>query len=216
MKKTLKWNIAQKAELRWWENYLKVKDVEQYHIWKKKYWQKLLDLIALTCPVSQDMHVLDAGCGPSGIFMNLEKCHVFALDPLLDAYDKNLQHFKKSNFPYVKFYSMPLEKFSSGKKYDIVFCMNAINHVSDLKGCYDLLADHVKPGGKLVVTIDAHNYSFFKNLFRIIPGDILHPHQYDLEEYEAFLTDRNFKILQSENLKQKFFFDHYIQVAEKK
>ena len=40
MKKTLKWNIAQKAELKWWENYLKGKNVDQYHTWKKAYWQK--------------------------------------------------------------------------------------------------------------------------------------------------------------------------------
>ena len=92
--------------------------------------------------------------------------------------------------------------------------MNAINHVADINFSYDLLASMVKPGGKIVVTIDAHNHKFFKHLFRLVPGDILHPHQYDLKEYETFLTTRNFKIKQSEKLKDEFFFDHYMQVGE--
>ncbi|MEZ5014050.1 MAG: methyltransferase domain-containing protein [Chitinophagales bacterium] len=216
MKKTLKWNLAQKAELKWWENYLKGKDVDTYHIWKRAYWQKLLDLIAAHCPVEKGMDILDAGCGPAGIFMNLEGCSVDAVDPLLDEYAKNLKHFSTAAYPYVTFHSLPLEKYTSDNKYDIVFCMNAINHVSDIAFSYDLLCSLVKPGGKLVVTIDAHNYTFFKYLFRAVPGDILHPHQYDLKEYDAFITDRGCTMLQVERLKKEFFFDHYIEVAEKK
>lgn len=216
MKKTLKWNIAQKAELKWWENYLKGKDVEQYHTWKKAYWQKLLDTIKESCPVNPGMDVLDAGCGPAGVFMNLAECKVDAVDPLVDEYEKNLSHFKRSNYPFTTFYSLPIEQYKTDKKYDIIFCMNAINHVADINFSYDLLASMVKPGGKIVVTIDAHNHAFFKHLFRLVPGDILHPHQYDLKEYENFLTNRNFKILQSEKLKDEFFFDHYMQVGELK
>ncbi|MFN0274409.1 MAG: class I SAM-dependent methyltransferase [Chitinophagales bacterium] len=216
MKKTLKWNLAQKAELRWWENYLQGKNIEEYLEWKRNYWQKLLDMVSISCPVESGKRILDAGCGPAGIFMNLPDCEVDALDPLLDEYDKKLSHFKKKNYSGVQFLSIPLEELHTRGKYDIVFCMNAINHVSNLGRCYDLLADAVKPGGKLVITIDAHNYSFFKHLFRLLPGDILHPHQYDLEEYEDFLTDRNFRILQHEKLKKEFFFNHYLQVAIKR
>jgi 2-polyprenyl-6-hydroxyphenyl methylase/3-demethylubiquinone-9 3-methyltransferase len=71
----------------------------------------------------------------------------------------------------------------------------------------------LKPNGQLVITIDAHNHSFFKNLFRAIPGDVLHPHQYDLNEYNQFLTSRNLKIVKTEKLKSEFFFNHYLQVA---
>lgn len=215
MKKTFKWNIAQKAELQWWENYLRGKDVAAYHAWKKGYWKKLLDTISQSCRIDDGMQILDAGCGPAGIFMNLQNCHVDAEDPLLDQYEKNLPHFKKELYPATTFYSVPLESFTTDKKYDIVFCMNAINHVSDIRGCYDLLVSFVKPGGKIVVTIDAHNFSFLKHLFRAVPGDILHPHQYDLKEYNGFLTSRNCTILQTENLKHQLIFDHYIQVAIK-
>ncbi|HNM07875.1 MAG TPA: methyltransferase [Chitinophagales bacterium] len=215
MKRTIKWNIAQKAELKWWQQYLKGKDVEAYHTWKRAYWQGILDKIAGSAPIREGMSILDAGCGPAGMFMQLPNCNVDALDPLLDEYEKNLPHFKRSMYANTTFHALPLEQYQTDKQYDIVFCMNAINHVSDIAFSYDLLAKMVKPGGKLVVSIDAHNHNFFKHLFRMIPGDILHPHQYDLKEYSAFIIDRNCRILQTEKLKHEFFFDHYVQVAQK-
>lgn len=215
MKETLKWQLAQKAELKWWQQYLKGKDVSGYHSWKRNYWQGILDAVKAEAPVNEGMDILDAGCGPAGIFMQLTGCKVDAVDPLLDQYARELPHFKQEMYPYVRFFSSPLEKYTADKQYDIVFCMNAINHVSDIQQSYDLLVSMVKPGGKLVVSIDAHNHAFFKHLFRLIPGDILHPHQYDLGEYAAFLTKRNCTVLNSIKLKHEFFFDHYVQVAVK-
>jgi 2-polyprenyl-6-hydroxyphenyl methylase/3-demethylubiquinone-9 3-methyltransferase len=215
MKKTLKWHIAQRAEMRWWQGYLKGKNVAEYHTWKRQYWLGLLEKIASSCPVSSGMTVLDAGCGPAGIFMALPQCHVDAMDPLLDQYAEKLPHFQKEDYSYARFFHSPLETYQPDQQYDIVFCMNAINHVSDIELCYDQLVSWVKPGGKLVVTIDAHNRSFFKHLFRIVPGDILHPHQYDLQEYAQFLTKRSLILEDTIQLKQEFFFNHYMQVATK-
>jgi 2-polyprenyl-6-hydroxyphenyl methylase/3-demethylubiquinone-9 3-methyltransferase len=78
------------------------------------------------------------------------------------------------------------------------------------------MAGKRKLSSNIIVTIDAHNHSFFKKLFRLLPGDILHPHQYDLKEYEDFLTSRNCDIIQSIHLKHDFFFDHYMLIAKKK
>ncbi|KRP06244.1 MAG: hypothetical protein ABR94_01730 [Sphingobacteriales bacterium BACL12 MAG-120802-bin5] len=216
MKKTLKWNIAQKAELRWWQAYLRKKDVADYRTWKLNYWQGVLQKIAPDCPILPGMEILDAGCGPAGMFMALPDCAVDAMDPLLDDYAAALPHFNKADYPNVRFFHSPLETFTPDKTYDIVFCMNAINHVSDIGLSYDKLTSWVKPGGKLVVSIDAHNHAFFRHLFRMIPGDILHPHQYNLKEYELFLTDRGMDIISSLRLKKEFFFDHYVQIAVRK
>ncbi len=215
MKKTLKWNIAQKAELRWWQGYLRKKEVADYKAWKRSYWSDVLEKIAPYCKVEPGMSILDAGCGPAGMFIALPDCAVDAMDPLLDNYEAALPHFNKSDYPNVRFFHSPLEMFTPDKTYDIVFCMNAINHVSDIALSYDRLAAWVKPGGKLVVSIDAHNHAFFRHLFRMIPGDILHPHQYNLTEYEQFLTQRGLLLLNSLRLKEEFFFDHYVQIAVK-
>ena len=101
------------------------------------------------------------------------------------------------------------------KKFEIAFCLNAINHFSNLQLSLNKLVDLVKPGGKIVLSIDAHNFSFFKHLFRIIPVDILHPHQFDLDEYEEMLHNRNCKILKSTRLENRYFFNYYVLIAEK-
>jgi 2-polyprenyl-3-methyl-5-hydroxy-6-metoxy-1,4-benzoquinol methylase len=215
MQKTLKWQVAQQAEIRWWKNYLREKDVPDYLQKKKAYWKKIWDLLAADLQLNAGDSVLDAGCGPAGIFMILDNFETDAEDPLLDHYDEKLDHFKKAWYPNVNFFSVPFEKFQNEKLYDAVFCMNAINHVADLKMCFDKLIEFTKPGKNLIITIDAHNYSFFKNLFRIIPGDILHPHQFDLNEYKKMLSERNCTIEKTIPLKHEFFFDHYLIIAKR-
>lgn len=215
MRGVLRWKIAQSFEINWWQRYLKKKDLQQYAEWKRNYWNNLLAKINDVVQLKEGNTILDAGCGPAGIFMVTEKFHPVAVDPLLDEYEQKLPHFKKSFYSSVHFISQPLEEFTSMEKFDFVFCMNAINHVADLILSFDKVVDFAKPEGKIIITIDAHNFSFFKKLFRMIPGDVLHPHQFDLREYEEMLTSRNCQIEKRIKLKSEFFFDHYMLVAKK-
>ena len=160
--------------------------------------------------------VLDAGCGPAGIFMVLDKQKITAIDPLLDEYEKSLAHFSRKNFPEVEFITSSLEDFRRDNYFDVAYCMNVINHVQDYETAMNNLIDSLKPGGTFVFTIDAHNFSSFKYLFRAIPGDILHPHQYDLDEYKSHLTKRGVEIEKTILLKKEFFFNHYLVVGKKK
>lgn len=208
-----RWNLAQFAELKWWKNYLKDKKPEEYLSWKKDYWNDLLT----HCNISthSNRKVLDAGCGPSGMFMMFSEHECVAFDPLIEEYDKTLPHFSYSRYPKVQFVKAGLENFRSKKKFDLIFCMNAINHVQDIRESMRNLVFHAHPGAQIVVSIDAHNFSFFKFLFRLLPGDILHPHQYDLKEYLTMITDSGCRIQHSFCLKKEFFFDHYVVVAIK-
>jgi len=206
-----RWRIAQAAEIRWWNNYLKHKPKADYLQWKHTYWRNLLAKTGLNFGANE--RILDAGCGPAGIFMALEDHEVDAVDPLLERYEADLAHFDQKNYPHTTFFNLPLEKFQASQKYDKVFCLNAINHVADLNLCFDNLVQLTKKGGDLIVSIDAHNYKAFKTIFRAIPGDILHPHQYDLEEYEKMLTDRDCTIQKTELVKREFFFNYFMLVA---
>ena len=67
----------------------------------------------------------------------------------------------------------------------------------------------------MVISIDAHNHNFFKHLFRLIPGDALHPHQYDLKAYRQFLENENLEIIGEYNLDKGFFFDYWAMVVRK-
>jgi 2-polyprenyl-3-methyl-5-hydroxy-6-metoxy-1,4-benzoquinol methylase len=213
---TFRWKIAQAAEIRWWQGYLKNKPTTDYAVWKTKYWQDLLTEMGLEACYTEGGKILDAGCGPAGIFMIFKNQDVDALDPLLNEYEAKLTHFRRENYPNVQFFSQPLESFSDKKDvYDTVFCLNAINHVADLQRAFDVLVDATKSGGTLVVSIDAHNYSVLKTIFQALPGDVLHPHQFDLAEYSAMLTSRGCRIERTILKKSEFIFNYYVLVATK-
>ncbi len=215
MFKKWRWNIAQFVERKWWQNYLKNKDVQAYLQWKYEYWLSLYKKCNTYFEVKPSDAVLDAGCGPAGVFMLFDKNNTTAFDPLIDSYQNDLPHFKKSMYPSINFVNAGLENFESDKQYNVIFCMNAINHVEDIYKSFDKLISFASSQAYIVVTIDAHNYSIFKKIFRMLPGDILHPHQYDLNEYQKMLTDRSCTILGTELLKHEFFFDHYMIIAKK-
>lgn len=208
-----RWNIAQAAEIRWWQRYLKNKEPETYLEWKRQYWTDFL--VKAGVEVRPEYSALDMGCGPAGIFTILNCNKVVAVDPLLDRYAQELEHFNAKDYPNVNFHNQPLEDFVPTEKFDQVFCLNAINHVADLSLSFDQLVAAVKPGGQLLVSIDAHNYNMLKHIFRLLPGDILHPHQYDLNEYRDMLTDRNCKIEREVLVKPEGIFNYYLLVARR-
>ncbi len=212
--RNLRWKIAQSAEIRWWQRYLKRQSTADYLNWKRAYWKTFLQQTGVF--LKADEKVLDAGCGPAGIFTILKDQQVDAVDPLLDQYEQKLEHFQKSKYPNVSFFSQTLEDFQSAKSYDKVFCLNAINHVADLNLCIDKLVNLTRPGGQLIISIDSHNHQLFKHIFRFIPGDILHPHQYDLKEYKSMLVARGVEISNSVLYKKKYFFNYYVLVCLKK
>lgn len=215
MKSTpIKWKIAQKLEYKWWQKYLEKKDPEEYLQRKLSYWNKLLGEIAQELPSLNGKRILDAGCGPAGIFLALNHNKVDAIDPLLDKY-QNLPHFDEKRVEWVNFKCQTLESFNQIEVYDVIFCLNAINHVRNVESCYDNLIKALKPGGIMVISTDAHKHQFLKKVFQFLPGDVLHPVQLDIEEYNEFLTNRDLKILKSLNYEKGKIFDYYVTIAKK-
>lgn len=215
MKSTpIKWKIAQKLEYKWWQKYLEKKDLEEYLQWKLNYWNRLLGEIVDVLPFPKNQHILDAGCGPAGIFLALNHNKVDAIDPLLDKY-QNLPHFDAQRVEWTNFNCQTLESFDQDEIYDVIFCLNAINHVRNVELCYDNLIKALKPGGVMVISTDAHKHQFIKRLFQFVPGDVLHPVQLDISEYNRFLTSRGLKIRKNLNYEEGRIFDYYVTIAEK-
>jgi 2-polyprenyl-3-methyl-5-hydroxy-6-metoxy-1,4-benzoquinol methylase len=215
---SLRWKVAQALEIRWWQRYLNRKTPADYLAWKTQYWQQFLTDIELhDLTMSRTSYsILDAGCGPAGIFTVLPAPYqVDALDPLLDEYAQKLAHFRTENYPNVQFLNQPLESLQVENKYDIIFCLNAINHVADLDLAFDRLLAAAKPNATIVISIDAHNYSALKRLWRLVPWDILHPHQYDLSEYEAILMRRGVVVEKRVLKKTELIFNYYVLVGKK-
>ncbi|MGB1248939.1 MAG: class I SAM-dependent methyltransferase, partial [Chitinophagales bacterium] len=211
---SFRWKIAQWFERRWWKNYLKKKTPTDYLTWKKNYWNGFLQEINLSLEKTE-APIIDIGCGPAGIFTIFQNEKITALDPLLEQYEKDLLIFDKEKYPQTSFITQDFETATIKEKYTTVFCLNAINHFHDLKNSLQKLNNITSLNGKLILSIDAHNHSFFKHLFRLLPLDILHPHQYDLVEYTAMLEENGFEIKGKFCQKKAFFFDYWVLTAEK-
>lgn len=212
----VKWKIAQFFESIWWRKYLHKKDTQQYLQWKNNYWQQFIGqyiqpLLALN---NEPLNILDAGCGPAGIFMALKPYQVDAIDPLLLQYEK-LQHFKKQNYEWVNFHQQKIELLQTVNKYDAVFCLNAINHVDNIQQAFNKLYKATKPNTYLFISTDAHNYKWLSCLFQLFPVDALHPHQYTIEAYQQLFNQDNVKVVRTDIIKKGLIFDYVLFTLKK-
>ncbi len=204
----LRWKIAQYFERKWWNNYLKKKDPEEYLRWKNRYWAEFLEKFGYDRADFQDP-ILDIGCGPAGIFILFTEGTVHALDPLLDKYveDGALQ---KRNYPNVDFCTSSFEDFHSEDKFQTIFCLNAINHFEDIELSFRKLRERAAPDARIFLSIDAHKYRSLKRIFALFQWDILHPHQYTREEYEEFLRRNKLGIVSSKLMEKHSMFDYWV------
>lgn len=213
---SIRWKIAQFTERLWWKNYLRGKSPEDYLRWKQNYWLNFLQACGIEQNLLHGQNVLDAGCGPAGIFCILEQSHITAIDPLLDSYSHDLQHFSPALYPNVVFQTSTIEQFNTTAVFDYIFCLNAINHVRDIELAFKQLSLSTKPGGTLVLSSDLHRNKRFKQIFRLFKADILHPQQHDLADYKAYLHQAGFELERHFTQKQDFFFDYEVFICKKR
>ena len=214
--KKIRWRIAQFFEQVWWQNYLKKKDSKKYLKWKENYWISFLDEIQFES-TNLKGDCLDIGCGPAGIFIlsnKIENSNWQGVDPLISEY-KKLDVFNTELYPKVVFINSSFENYTNTKVHDNIFCLNAINHFIEIEENFKKLYDLLSEEGSLVVSIDAHNYSFLKKIFYTIPMDILHPHQYTAEEYEKMISNSGFTIISKKLKKKELIFSYYIYTLKK-
>ena len=212
--KDLRWKIAQWFENKWWKHYLRKKDTKKYLEWKNKYWQDFLHKISFK--IDPNSNVLDIGCGPAGIYIlsNKDKTNNWtALDPLILEYE-NLTIFNQSSYSKVNFITNSFENYNTDNKFDIIFCINAINHFKNIDNNLSKLNRLLSSNSKLILSIDTHNFKFLKWIFYAAPFDILHPHQYTEIEYEQKFKKRGFSIINKQLIKKEFIFSYYSYILK--
>lgn len=210
---TWRWKLAQAAELQWWKNYLRKKEPQAYLDWKDQYWKTFLERLQLK--LQPGASVLDVGCGPAGIFRVLQSQEVLGVDPLVDSYEAELAIFSKAAHPHCRFESTAFEAYRENHRFDWVFCINAVNHVADLNGCLARLVELTAPDGRLVLSTDVHRTAIFKYLLRLLPTDILHPHQHSLADYRRLIEQAGGTVEQAICYKKGGVFDYYVLLIKK-
>lgn len=200
-----RWRLAQSVERGWWRRYLDKRDPGDYRAWKRAYWQEFLARVGVEVPAGA--RVLDAGCGPAGVFSALPQAVVVAVDPLLGGY-RDLPHFVEADWPHVRFVEATLEGYVPERRFDIVFSLNVINHVRDLTRSLATLRAALACDGVAVISVDVHRHRLARAVFAALPGDVLHPHQYTQATYESAIESSGLRIAERHLLKREALFDY--------
>jgi ubiquinone/menaquinone biosynthesis C-methylase UbiE len=172
----------------------------------------------LKIEVAKDARIADLGCGPAGIFiLPIDVQVIVAVDPLIAQYEQDLAHFSRADYPNVTFIHSSIEEWQPDTTipFTHIFCINAINHVQEIKRGLEQIKRAAGPATTVVITTDAHRSGFLQKIFRLAPGDILHPHQYTLDGYLELCASVGFskpnKVIL---LKREAIFDYHALVWE--
>lgn len=182
------WKDIQKKELEIWE---KVgRNADDWNIW----WANKFDNYNFLKDYNIK-NMIEIGCGPfannTRIIKDITKCEdITLLDPLLDKYiEKN---FSVTDIE-AKHLFIPLEEIED-KKYDLVVCINTLDHCFDLKRCVDKL---ISISNILIIGNDLSN----DNDKELTKNDILHPIKPNLPDFENIFN--NFESIYKKCLKRE-------------
>lgn len=150
-------------------------------------------------------NILEVGCGPYALnlryilekFNKVEGMIVGFLDPLLDEYIKNemgvchLIQLLERRKNKVEVYFEPLEKLHFQTKYDVVICVNVLDHAYDVEQCFSSMKSVMNPGSILILGQDLTNEEDYKlnETNELWLNDYLHPIRIDGQYVKSFLTD---------------------------
>ena len=122
-----------------------------------KFWhEQEFKILEKYLQVKKDWKVLDAACGQGRFARYYAKkgCRVHALD--INAEMLNIARERaqaEGVVDRIEFYEGDLEQFSKkGESYDVVTCMDALDHMDDLHLAVKNLAAPLKPGGHFIIT----------------------------------------------------------------
>ena len=144
-----------------------------------EYWQKYryLNEIIETCKIQSNTKILDVGCGISTVlhFIDGKK---YGIDPLADEYKRLYRYPKEINIQ--KGFS---ENISFSDDYfDVVFCSNVLDHVTDPQKTIEEIRRVLKNRGYLILTVE-----IFKEE---IERDLAHPYSFTKKDVHSLLRGK--------------------------
>ena len=141
------WEDSQNNELEFWQRQFKVGNNEQDE--RNIYYQNVMEGVCsvikdfLDFQVLDNKVLLDVGSGPEGILHELKAKEKYAIDPLMDEYKK--MGYKISDNNVIPIQGSAEELSDYNDKFDIIFCLNALDHMYDIaqavRSMYSALVD---------------------------------------------------------------------------
>jgi len=149
------------------------------------YWRtyRFLDDILEIIKVSDESRLLDVGCGIASVLHFIDKGDKHAIDPLAEDYKKLYQYPDNIKLIQGVAEEMP---YQDGY-FDVVFCTNVLDHVSEPLSTIKEIDRVLKKQGHLVLTVELIKHSQKRGLH--------HPYNLDEEVIRKLMDHLNFKVL---------------------
>ncbi len=164
------------------------------------YWRRILDVVqSAGVTVEPDSRVLDMGCGGAGILHAIDRGHLIGVDPLMDFY---LARFPALADAPATWLTGTAEDFQAAA-FDVVFCINALDHVRSPARAAANLTRLVANGGHLVLQLNAHTTRLAQRYFTLFHHllDPPHPHQLHRDDVASLFPDLDLvKVLDVDHL----------------
>jgi len=99
--------------------------------------------------------ILDVGCGPHCGIIGFRECEKYGVDHLVNDYRRIGYPLHKHGVRYInaKSEKMPFET----QFFDVVICVNALDHVDSLHGTISEIARVLKKGGRFIGQFNFHD-----------------------------------------------------------
>ena len=135
--------------------YDRMAELDELHWWYRARRAVLAELIRRTTNLPKKARILEVGCGTGHNIQMLERFGTVGgieIDPEARAFAEKRLGRKVS--------SAPLPQLTGIKRghYDLVAALDVVEHIDDDKAAIAALASCLKPGGKLLVTVPAHQW----------------------------------------------------------
>jgi len=156
------WADSQAHELGYWRHQYLQGNPEQAARWH--WYANVIFLDWFYSASFGGKRVLDYGSGPQGVLHHIRgaSCRV-AFDPLMGEFRRIGYDVEGDGI--VATSVMPAERF------DVIFCLNVLDHTEDPGAVLSMLAGHLSDGGLLVVCVDLRPESKRDNCHKLILTD---------------------------------------------
>lgn len=154
-------NKFNKTEQEWWDLNGEFKFLHQINPIRKSYIKSIVDK---HFDSSKDLKLLDVGCGGGLVSVQMEQLgfNVTAIDANSYNIEAAKSYADRNNLD-INYINVTVEEhIGSEEKYDIIVCLEVIEHVANSKEFVDNISKLLKPGGVIIFsTINRTKKSYF-------------------------------------------------------